>query len=91
MSARRNGGRMDNKKNPLDPYQMSDRELLHDLLPWSAAKQVADAIDGDVRNLLGQDVRNLSALPGVGNATRMKIAAFVVLASRLLTPLNNLE
>lgn len=91
MSARRNGERLNNKKNPLNPYEMSDRELLKDLLPSSAANKIADAIDDDVRNLIDQDVRNLSALPGVGSATQQKIAAFVVLASRLLKPVKSVE
>lgn len=73
------------KRDPIRPESMSLAELLYSMLGnQKAAEAIADALNGDIRNIHNWDVRDLEALPGVGQGTVGKLVALVEIIRRLV-------
>ncbi|GAO73791.1 hypothetical protein [Meiothermus ruber] len=48
-----------------------------------AARSIGQALQGDIRNIHGWDIRDLESLPGVGRGVIGKLAALVEIVRRL--------
>lgn len=73
------------KRNPVPIESQPLENLLYALLGSSvAARSIAQALDGDIRNLHGWDIQDLMALPGVGEGVAGRLAALVELVRRLV-------
>ena len=59
--------------------------ILHALLGNpAAARSISKALNGDIRNIHGWDIRDLEALEGVGPGTIGKIAALLEIIRRVV-------
>ncbi len=75
------------KRNPIPLERQPLEALLYALLGnLQAARSIAQALEGDIRNIHGWDIRDLEALPGVGRGVIGKLAALVELIRRLHQP-----
>lgn len=73
------------KRNPVPIESQPLENLLYALLGSQvAARSIAQALDGDIRNLHGWDIQDLMALPGVGEGVAARLAALVELVRRLV-------
>ena len=73
------------KRNPVPIESQPLENLLYALLGSPvAARSIAQALDGDIRNLHGWDIQDLMALPGVGEGVAGRLAALVELVHRLV-------
>ena len=73
------------KRNPVPIESQPLENLLYALLGSPvAARAIAQALEGDIRNLHGWDIQDLMALPGVGEGVAGRLAALVELVHRLV-------
>lgn len=73
------------KRDPIPVEALSLAELLYPIFGnQKAAKSVADALKDDIRNIHDWDVRDLVALPGVGEGTVGKLLALTEIIRRLV-------
>lgn len=73
------------KRNPVPIESQPLENLLYALLGSPvAARSIAQALDGDIRNLHGWDIQDLMALPGVGEGVAGRLVALVELVRRLV-------
>lgn len=77
------------KRAPITPHEIDQETLLGLLLgDRRGAKAILEYSGGDLRKLDGLDLRDLTGIPGVGEATAARIAALFALIDRLLQPAN---
>lgn len=73
------------KRNPRPVESLSLEEVLYLVLgDRRAARSIAEASQGDLRTLHGWDVRDLTALPGVGEAYAMRLVGIMELLRRMI-------
>lgn len=73
------------KRNPRPVESLTFEEVLYLVLgDRRAARSIAEAAQGDLRNLHGWDVRDLTALPGVGEAYAMRLVGIMELIRRMV-------
>lgn len=78
------------KSNPVTPTTAEQTELMTVLLAdRRSAESIMRFAQGDLRNLNGIEIKELAALPGVGEAAAAKVIALFALLNQLLTPRQN--
>lgn len=74
------------KNSPFVPTEAKQTELMTVLLAdQQSAKSIMDYAQGDLRNLNGIEIKELAALPGVGEAAAAKVIALFALMNQLLS------
>jgi len=72
------------KKSPLNISDLSTAERLELIFGQSSGiRELLEYAEGDLVNLIGKDLRDLEAMPGVGPALAAKLAAFMFEAGLL--------
>ncbi|WP_299432146.1 hypothetical protein [uncultured Meiothermus sp.] len=75
------------KKDPVRPDATRQLELMTVLLADArSAESIMGHAGGDLRNLNGIEIKELAALPGVGEAAAAKVIALFALLQQLLSP-----
>lgn len=75
------------KQNPLQPNAAGQLELMTVLLAdRRSAESIMAHANNDLRNLNGVEIKELAALPGVGDAATAKLIALFALLHQLLSP-----
>lgn len=75
------------KKEPIAPTTAKQTDLMAVLLAdRRSAESIIGYAQGDLRNLNGVEIKELVALPGVGEAAAAKVVALFALLQQLLLP-----
>lgn len=78
------------KINPITPDTAQQTQLMTVLLAdRRSAESIMSYAQGDLRNLNGIEIKELAALPGVGEAAAAKVIALFAMLNQLLTPRQN--